>query len=147
MFREGFGFQRGKRRNSSRRPSESELPLSVRRIFYGKIKGLLETERRYIYMVNITAYTVDQVKDPFGILEGKRYEFNLELEIEEEDELYSEQGVSLRVIYSVDGSSERIVKHDLIESSTSRYLEFDLEDDELEEVAAFCKEHVADAGK
>jgi hypothetical protein len=96
-------------------------------------------------MVNVTAYTVEQVKDPFGILYGKRYEFILDLDVEEDDELYSQQGISLRVIYSVNGTSERIVKHDLIESNTNRYLEFDLEEEELVEVAAFCKEHVAEA--
>lgn len=96
-------------------------------------------------MVTITAYTVELVKDPFGILEGKRYEYILELELDEDDELYSPQGVSLRVIYSVNGESERIVTHDLIESNTNRHLEFDLEDEELAFVAAFCKEHLAEA--
>jgi hypothetical protein len=114
-------------------------------LFMVKWRGCQIHRAEEAYMVNVTAYTVEQVKDPFGILEGKRYEFILELEVDEDDELYSERGVSLRVIYSVDGASERIVKHDLTEGGTGRYLEFDLEEDELEEVAAFCKEHLSEA--
>lgn len=96
-------------------------------------------------MFTITSYSVDLVKDPFGILSGKRYEFILDIEVEEDDELYSEQGLYVRVIYSVDGDQASIVKHEIFERTTEQLLDFELEDDELEVVKAFCKEHVGEA--
>lgn len=96
-------------------------------------------------MFTITGYSVEWIKDPFGILPGKRYEFNLELEVDEEDELYSEQGLALRVIYAVEEDASRIAKYEFLEKATGKYLEFDMEDDEREAVEAFCKEHWAEA--
>jgi hypothetical protein len=95
--------------------------------------------------VEITSFSVEKVKDPFGIIAGTRYEYILDLEIDEEDELYSENGVYLRVIYSVEEGKSRIVKYELYERSTDRYLEFDLEEDELAEVDAFCRDHLAES--
>lgn len=95
--------------------------------------------------MEITAYTVELVNDPFGIISGTRYEFLLDLEVDEEDELYSQNGLYLRVIYSVDGEQTRIVKYELYEQTTKQYLDYDLEPDELEKVEAFCKAHYAEA--
>ncbi|MFB5265332.1 DUF6509 family protein [Paenibacillus enshidis] len=95
--------------------------------------------------MEITSFSVQKVKDPFGIIAGTRYEYILDLEVDQEDELYSEQGVYLRVIYSVEEEKTRIVKYELYERSTDRYLEFDLEEDELAEVDAFCSEHLKEA--
>ncbi len=53
-------------------------------------------------MFDITEYSVELMKDPFGILTGKRYEFLLDLDVPEDDELHHEEGVSLRVIYVVE---------------------------------------------
>ncbi|WP_040950604.1 DUF6509 family protein [Gorillibacterium massiliense] len=94
--------------------------------------------------MNITEYTVELVKDPFGIISGKRYEYFIDLDIDEEDELFSENGVSVRVIYKVDGKKEGIVKYELLERTTHKLLDFDLEQDEVEELAVFCKEHLAE---
>ncbi len=96
-------------------------------------------------MFTITGYSVELVKDPFGILSGKRYEFILDIEVEEDDELYSEQGLYVRVIYGVDGGQASIVKHEIFERTTERLLDFELEDDELDVVKAFCEEHVGEA--
>ncbi|MCP3776298.1 DUF6509 family protein [Paenibacillus sp. MZ04-78.2] len=93
-------------------------------------------------MFTITGYSVELVKDPFGILSGKRYEFILDIEVEEDDELYSEQGLYVRVIYSVNEDQASIVKHEIFERTTQQLLDFELEDDELEVVKAFCEEHV-----
>lgn len=92
-------------------------------------------------MFSITTYTVEQIKDPFGILSGKRYEWMLEIEVEEEDELYSENGLQLRVIYQVEDEQSKIVNYEFLESGTNRYLDFELEDEEKAFVEAFCKEH------
>ncbi|MEJ8307139.1 DUF6509 family protein [Saccharibacillus sacchari] len=91
--------------------------------------------------MEFTAYTVEKIRDAFGIVQGERYEFVLEFEVDEEDELYTPQGLLLRVIYGVNGEDKKIVKHEIIERGTQKVLEFDLEDDELEETAAFCAAH------
>ncbi|EHQ59616.1 hypothetical protein PDENDC454_24563 [Paenibacillus dendritiformis C454] len=102
-------------------------------------------QRRDEMMLNITDYSIESVKDPFRILAGRRYEFRLDIEVAEEDELYSEHGVYVRVIYAVEAERSYIVKHELYERTTDRYLEFDLEDDEIEAVNLFCSEHYAEA--
>jgi hypothetical protein len=96
-------------------------------------------------MFTITEYTVELIKDPFGILDGARYEFKLDLDVEEDDELYTDNGVSIRVVYKVTDDGSDIVKYDLHEKSTDKYLDFDLEDDEVAAVAAFCKERYTEA--
>lgn len=96
-------------------------------------------------MLNITDYSIESVKDPFRILAGRRYEFRLDIEVSEEDELYSVHGVYVRVIYAVEAERSYIVKLELYERTTDRYLEFDLEDDEIEAVNLFCSEHYAEA--
>lgn len=95
--------------------------------------------------MNITSYSVEFIKDPFGILSGKRYEFVLDIEVDEEDELYSDKGLYVRVIYSVEEAGSRIVKYEIFERGTDQYLEFDMEDDEIAVVDAFCKEHYQEA--
>ncbi|OPA75309.1 pullulanase [Paenibacillus selenitireducens] len=96
-------------------------------------------------MINITSYTVERVKDPFGILSGTRYEFLLDIEVEEDDELYSENGLYIRVIFSVEETQSRIAKYEIYEKSTQRYVDFDLEDDEVAVVEAFCQAHFTDS--
>jgi hypothetical protein len=51
--------------------------------------------------LNITGHSVEKLEDPFGLLSGDRYEFFLELNIDEEDELYSDKGIGLRVIFVI----------------------------------------------
>jgi hypothetical protein len=93
-------------------------------------------------MLTITGYRVESVKDPFGILVGERYEFLLDIEVPEDDELHSENGIYIRVIYSVEEDRTRMIKYELFEKSTDRYLEFDMEEDEEKLVEAFCKENL-----
>jgi hypothetical protein len=98
-------------------------------------------------MIKITSYTVELVKDPFGILTGQRYEFMLDIDVEEDDELYSESGLYIRAIYNVEESSARLMQYELYEKTTQLYLDFDLEDDEVAVVEAFCKEHFQEANE
>lgn len=95
-------------------------------------------------MLEISGYSVEWIKDPFGIIPGRRYEFILDIQVDEEDELFSEQGLSLRVIYRVEEEREGIVKYEFLEKGTGKYLEFDMDEDEEALVAAFCKEHRAE---
>lgn len=92
--------------------------------------------------MNITAYTVEQVQDPFGILSGRRYEFKLEIEVDEDDELYSAHGVYARIVYKDDGDASGILVCDWVEKETGRYLELAAEPEELAELAAFCASHL-----
>ncbi|TBL72449.1 DUF6509 family protein [Paenibacillus thalictri] len=98
-------------------------------------------------MLAITGYSVEFVKDPFGILTGERYEFELDLDVPEDDELHSEDGLYARVIYRVEEGRSGIVKYELYERSTRKYVDFELEDEELSQLAAFCEEHWQEADK
>lgn len=97
-------------------------------------------------MITITGFSVEQIKDPFGIIAGDRYEFILDIDVPDDDELYSEQGLYIRVVYAVGEERTGIVKYDIFERTTEKYLEFDMEDEELEAVEAFCREHWKEAG-
>lgn len=92
-------------------------------------------------MLKIESYTVEKLEDPFGILSGDRYEFFLELDVPEDDELYSENGVMLRVIFMKDEEKEQISKYEFIENDTKNVLDFELEEDEEIAVLTFCREH------
>jgi hypothetical protein len=96
-------------------------------------------------MLTISSYTVELIKDPFGILSGERYEFLLDIEVEEDDDLYSDKGLYLKVIYLIEEDKTGMIKHDFYEKSTDKYLDFELEDNEKEEIAAFCKAHLSEA--
>ena len=48
--------------------------------------------------MEITAFSIEEIKDPTNIIEGKRYEFLLDVEVDEEDELYSAAGIEIRAI-------------------------------------------------
>ncbi|MEW9502209.1 DUF6509 family protein [Jeotgalibacillus marinus] len=93
-------------------------------------------------MITITEYSVDLLKDPFGILTGERYEFTLELDVPEDDELYSETGIDVRVLYRVEDGVESIVKYELIDKKTAQPLDFELETEELAMIESFCNNNL-----
>ncbi|WP_449540302.1 DUF6509 family protein [Ferdinandcohnia sp. Marseille-Q9671] len=92
--------------------------------------------------MNISGYSVEKLKDPTGILEGERFEFFLDIEVSEDDELYSENGIELKVIYAVDSKGARIAQYHFYEKSTGKLLEFGLEEEEEKIVNEFCRTHV-----
>jgi hypothetical protein len=96
-------------------------------------------------MLTITGYSVELIKDPFEILTGKRYEWKLDIEVAEDDELHSDNGLYVRVIYVVEESHARMVRYEIYEKTNDNYVDFELEDDELEVIEAFCKQHVGEA--
>jgi len=102
------------------------------------------TERMH-YIVNITEYTVEQIKDPTGILEGERYEFFLTVEVPEDDELYNENGLQLKVLFFVNGEQVKILNYHFYDSIENKYLEFALEDEEEKMVHDFCLTHYHEA--
>ncbi|MEH7083086.1 DUF6509 family protein [Neobacillus drentensis] len=91
--------------------------------------------------LNITGHTVEKLEDPFGLLSGDRYEFFLELEVDEEDELYSDKGIGLRTIFVSDENGEKITNFYLYEQGSENVLDFALEEDEEALVLSYCKEH------
>ncbi|WP_433616910.1 DUF6509 family protein [Paenibacillus cellulositrophicus] len=93
-------------------------------------------------MLTITEYEAEKVKDPFRILQGTRYEFKLDIEVPDDDELYTENGLYVRVIYKVDEDQSAIVKYEIYEKTTGQYLDFDLEEDEVKLLENFCRDHL-----
>lgn len=92
--------------------------------------------------MNITQFSVEEILDPTHIIEGKRFELLLDVEIDEEDELYSEAGIELRVIAGVLNEEVRIVNYFIIDKADNKFLDFALEDEEEEIILAFCKEQL-----
>nr|WP_045524038.1 DUF6509 family protein [Neobacillus niacini] len=92
--------------------------------------------------MNITGHTVEKLVDPFGLLSGDRFEFFLELDVEEDDELYSDKGVGIKVLFVVDETGPRISHYHLYERGTEKILDFALEEDEELLVFNYCKENI-----
>ncbi|CAH0346128.1 DUF6509 family protein [Bacillus sp. CECT 9360] len=98
-------------------------------------------------MITITSYSVDLLKDSFGILTGERYEFLLDIDVPEDDELFSEKGLYIRVLYTVEEHRSVIVKYDIIEKETDNIMDFELEEEEEAIIDSFCKEHLNDVSE
>ncbi|MBE4910223.1 pullulanase [Bacillus luteolus] len=90
----------------------------------------------------ITDHTVEKLEDPFGLLAGDRYEFLLNIEVSDDDELYSDNGIYIRLIFVAENENARITQSNFIEKETNRYLEFELEEDEEEMVLNYCKNNL-----
>ncbi|QFT89066.1 hypothetical protein FIU87_10450 [Bacillus sp. THAF10] len=90
----------------------------------------------------IKGHEAEKLKDPTGILEGERYEFFLELEIPEDDELYTENGVYLRLILAVAGENVKIASYQFYEDVTNKPLDFELEEEEEEQIRSYCNQHL-----
>jgi hypothetical protein len=96
-------------------------------------------------MLTITDHTVERLEDPFGILSGERYEFMLEASVPEDDELYTEQGLGIKVIYVTEGEDARINQYHVFEKGEKgeiTVLDVWLEEEEEAMVAAYCKENL-----
>lgn len=89
--------------------------------------------------MEITNYGFHKIQDPTGIIEGDRYEFLLDVEVEEDDELYTAGGLELRVILAVGEKGARIAHYTFADKLARQTLEFALEDDEEAEILAYCE--------
>ncbi|CAM4008446.1 DUF6509 family protein [Mesobacillus thioparans] len=92
--------------------------------------------------MKITGHTVELLEDPFGLLTGDRYEYFLNIEVDEDDELFSDKGLLLKVLFLVEENNSRILQSYFIERGTEKVLDFELEDDETELVKAYCEQQV-----
>lgn len=91
--------------------------------------------------VDITEYTVELIKDPTGILTGNRYEYFLNISVPEEDELYHENGLQLKVLYYADENQSKVLNYHFYDSLENKFLEFALEEEEEKLVNEFCSMH------
>lgn len=92
--------------------------------------------------MEITQFSMEEILDPTNIIEGRRFEFLLDIEVDEEDELYSEAGVEIRVLVGQKENEVFILNYFLIDKGTNDYLDFELEDDEIAMILNFCKEQL-----
>lgn len=92
--------------------------------------------------MEITGHTVEILEDPFGLLEGDRFEFFLNIAVDEEDELFTENGLLLKVIFTVTNEESKILQYYFIEQSTEKILDFALEDEEENLVKSYCKDNI-----
>lgn len=95
-------------------------------------------------MMNIISHTIEKLEDPTGILTGERYEIILNIEVPEDDELYSENGVYVKLIFVMDHHEYRIAQYHFYEQLTNQYLDFELEDDEKAMIIDYCKQQLTD---
>lgn len=92
--------------------------------------------------MDITQFSVEEILDPTNIIEGKRFELLLDVEVDEDDELYSAAGLEIRVIAGLLNEEVRVVSYFIIDKANNEYLDFALDEDEEEMILAFCKEQL-----
>lgn len=95
--------------------------------------------------MNITEYIVEKIVDPTGLIEGERYEFRLYALLDEEDELYTENGIGIRTILAVGDSEKRLVVAHFFDRATDEAYDFELEEEELAVLLQFCEAHYEEA--
>lgn len=91
--------------------------------------------------MNITEYIVEEIVDPTGLIEGQRFEFRLYALLDDEDELYTEDGIGIRTILAVGDGEERLAVAHFFNRANDEAYDFGLEEDELENLLAFCIAH------
>lgn len=96
--------------------------------------------------MQIESYEVERIKDPTGIIKGDRYEFLVGLVYDEEDELFEESSsIDVRIIFADDANGQRIVQANFVDRSSGKVLDFELEEDELNELQEFCSARYQEA--
>lgn len=92
--------------------------------------------------MEITQFTMEEILDPTGIIEGKRYEFLLDILVDEEDELYSEVGIEIRMLLGDEGEGLYIINYFIIDKEDGKYIELALEEEEEHLLLNFCQEQL-----
>lgn len=92
--------------------------------------------------MEITQYSIEEIKDPTNIIEGKRFEFLLDVEVDEEDELYTPAGLEVRAIVGQIDEAVRLINYFITDKSNNEMLELALEEDEEAMIIDFCKEQL-----
>jgi hypothetical protein len=92
--------------------------------------------------MNITGHTAEKIEDKTGIIIGDRYECFLNVEVDEDDELYTENGLYIKAIFAVNDNEKRVLQYDLYEKVTEKYIDLALEEDEEQVLLDYCKKHI-----
>lgn len=92
--------------------------------------------------MEITDHTLELIEDPFGILSGNRFEFFLHIEVPEDDELFSEKGLKVKVLIIEDENGIHMSHYHIIENTTEKVLDFELEEDEEQLILDYCREQL-----
>ncbi|WP_409293322.1 DUF6509 family protein [Peribacillus sp. SCS-37] len=92
-------------------------------------------------MLTIVNHEAGEIKDPFGILSGRRFEFFIQAEVPEDDELYTEQGIYIRAVFLLDEGKSSLVSYTIHEYETEKVLDFELDEEEEKMLADYCREH------
>ncbi|MGM9945605.1 MAG: DUF6509 family protein [Lysinibacillus sp.] len=93
--------------------------------------------------MEITAFSIEEIKDPTNIIEGKRYEFLLDVEVDEDDELYSAAGIEIRVIAGQKDEEIRVLNYFLTDKADNKMLDFALEEEEEAMILNFVREELS----
>lgn len=92
--------------------------------------------------MDITAFSIEEIKDPTNIIVGERYEFLLDVEFDEEDEITSEAGIEIRAIIGKIEEEVKLVNYFVIDKKDDSYLDFALEEEEEAAIVAFAREQL-----
>ncbi|MHC0035659.1 DUF6509 family protein [Pseudoneobacillus sp. C159] len=94
--------------------------------------------------MNLTLESIEKLEDPFGILSGERYELFFHLEVPEDDELYHEAGLWLKIIYIVEESVSRLSHYHIFEKDTNNFVDIGLEDEEEKYLKELCEQAISE---
>ncbi|WP_214484136.1 DUF6509 family protein [Bacillus sp. SM2101] len=91
--------------------------------------------------MNIISHSVEKLKDPTGILVGDRYEFFLHIEVAEDDDLFSPEGLYIKAIFAVYEDDYKVAQYQIIEKNTNKYYDWALDAEEEIQVLNYCKQN------
>jgi hypothetical protein len=94
--------------------------------------------------MNLSLESIEKLDDPFGILTGERYELFFDLEVLEDDELYHEAGLWLKVIYIVEDAHSRVSHYHIYEKDTNKFVDIGLEEEEEVLVKQMCEKALSE---
>lgn len=92
--------------------------------------------------MEISSHSIERLEDPFGILSGERYEFYIHINVSEDDELFSDRGLKVKVLFIRDEKGDRISHYHIIENETEKVLDFNLDEDEEQQLFHYCKDQL-----
>lgn len=84
----------------------------------------------------------EEIIDPTGILDGRRFECQLTVKLDEEDELYDENGTGLKILFALREDGLKILNYQFFEKATEKMYDVEWDDEEQDVAEQYCKEHL-----